>query len=322
MTGFANKVRQFLGKIAATRDGLRTGPTKETPSLTRTAGPRWAEPELDVLDDGNKPEQPIEAAEPIQRPFVTPFYLWGTLAVLMAGLAIGTVYWQLQQEKQDELAGTVPVYGDPLLSLDSSAKNVLLNPSPELGARLKRSFLGQPDELCAELNSLGLENHGWKKAPFQRERWQCASDLVSITTPSVDFGATTLFFLLRGPSATKIDYLRLKLVVEDARQIQLGLESVWLVIDALAGRYGWTVPDNFREAISSFSKLETSHRGVRLSVAPEDPNLTGDPLADQRLNIILDFGEPDLIRPADSFKQAPPLESSWSVKDPDDQEAE
>ncbi|CTQ54062.1 hypothetical protein LP7551_02594 [Roseibium album] len=322
MTGFSNKARQFLGKIAAKGNRLNTGSIKEIPSLTRTDGPRWAEPEMDVLDESGQLEQPIETTGPVRRPFVAPFYLWGTLAVLMAGFAIGAVYWQLQQEKQKELAGSVPVYGDPLLSLDTSVRNVLLNPTPELAARLKRSFLGQPGELCAELNSLGLENYGWKKAPFQKERWQCASDLVSITTPSVDYGATTLFFLLRGPSEAKIDYLRLKLVVEDARQKQLGLESVWLVIDALAGRYGWTVPSSFRDAISNFQKLETVHRGVRLSVAPEDPELTDDPLADQRLNIILDFGEPDLIRPADSFKQAPPLESGWSVKVPGDQEAE
>jgi hypothetical protein len=59
-----------------------------------------------------------------------------------------------------------------------------------------------------------------------------------------------------------------------------------------------------------------------MSVAPEDPKLTGDPLANQRLNIILDFGEPDLIRPADRFEKAPPLESGWSVKAPNAQAGE
>jgi hypothetical protein len=212
------------------------------------------------------------------------------------------------------------------VQLDEGAKTALLSQSPELDAKLKRGFLGKPDQLCAELHALGLENKGWIKAPFQRGRWQCASDLVPLTTPSVDFGSTTLFFLLRGPSEEKIDYLRLKLAVEDARQKEIGQEAVWLVIDALAARYGWTVPDSFRQAIADFRHLETTYRGVQLSVAPEDPNLTGDPLANQRLNIILNFGEPDLIRPADRFEVAPPLESGWSnkgnPKDRDGQAAE
>ncbi|WP_298957740.1 DUF6030 family protein [uncultured Roseibium sp.] len=213
-------------------------------------------------------------------------------------------------------------FGDPLQPFDPDMRSVLLNRSPELAAELKRSFLGKPDALCAELKALGLENPGWKKAPFQRGRWQCASDLVPLTTPSVDFGSTTLFFLLRGPSEEQIDYLRLKLVVEDPKQKQIGLNAVWLVIDALSSRYGWTVPRAFRQAIADFGQIETTHRGVQLSVAPEDPNLTGDPMADQRLNIIMNFGEPDLIRPADRFEQAPPLESGWSVRGPDDPEAE
>lgn len=77
------------------------------------------------------------------------------------------------------------------------------------------------------------------------------------------------------PIGKSIDYLRLKLVVEDPRQMQIGLDAVWLVIDALSLRYGWTVPEVFREAVSGFRQLETTHRGVRLSVSPEDPNLTG-----------------------------------------------
>lgn len=318
MTSLTDKARHLLGRIVAAGRNHNAGAAK----VTRSSGPRWAEPQAvapDITASVPKQNGPDERG---QKPFVTPFYFWGTLAILMAGLAIGTIYWQLQLGQGDNPDEGAPEYADPLVKLEPTARNVLLNPTPELAARLKRSFLGQPDELCAELNSLGLENPGWAKAPFQKERWQCASDLVAITTPSVDFGATTLFFLLRGPSENKIDYLRLKLVVEDVRHKKLGLEAVWLVVDALAGRYGWTVPSEFRNAIAGFEKLETTHRGVRLSVSPEDPKLTGDPLADQRLNIILDFGEPDLIRPADSFRQAPPLENGWSVRDQDDPGAE
>jgi hypothetical protein len=241
--------------------------------------------------------------------------------LLIAGVAAGAAVWHFRNVPEASQAADMPALPDPLLPLPDATRTALLNPKPELAAELKRTFLGRPDALCEELGRLGLDNPGWKKAPFHKDRWQCASDLVPLTTPSVDYGSTTLFFLLRGPSEDKIDYLRLKLVVEDPKQKQIGLEAVWLVIDALAGRYGWTVPEGFREAISGFGKLETIHRGVRLSVAPEDPNLTGDPLASRRLNIMLDFGEPDLIRPADRFQLVPPLESGWTFKDPAGREA-
>ncbi|GAB4511987.1 MAG: hypothetical protein Tsb0019_08080 [Roseibium sp.] len=253
---------------------------------------------------------------------MTLFYVWGTLALLAAGFAIAGVVFHISQNAPSETGPAGPLQADPLSPLEAPVREALLNPAPELAAELKRSFLGRPDRLCDELRALGLANPGWRRAPFRRDRWQCASDLVPLTTPSVDFGPTTLFFLLRGPSEDRIDYLRLKLVVEDPRQKEIGLEAVWLVIDALSGRYGWTVPDGFRESVAGFNKLETSHRGVRLSVAPEDPNLTGDPLAGRRLNIIMDFGEPDLIRPADGFRRAPPLESGWRVRDPDAREGE
>ncbi|TYC66059.1 hypothetical protein FMN63_27360 [Stappia sp. BW2] len=281
---------------------------------------------MEMLPEEGKPDKhgglPPRAARSQSRSHVTPYYIWGTLALLAAGFAGGGLFLHLAQLKGEDSVVTAPLMPDPLSSLQTPAREVLLAPEPELSAELKRSFLGKPDQLCDELRSLGLGNPGWRRAPFSKDRWQCASDLVPLTTPSVDYGSTTLFFLLRGPSENSIDYLRLKLVVEDPRQIQIGLDAVWLVIDALALRYGWTVPEVFREAVSGFRQLETTHRGVRLSVSPEDPDLTGDPLARQRLNIILDFGEPDLIRPADRFEKAPPLESGWSVKAPNAQAAE
>jgi hypothetical protein len=253
---------------------------------------------------------------------VTRFYVWGTLALLASGLAVGGAVLHLTQGTSTESGSSDALLPDPLSPLEQPARQALLSPRPELAAELKRVFLGRPDQLCDELRALGLANPGWQPAPFRSDRWQCASDLVPVTTPSVDYGSTTLFFLLRGPSEDRIDYLRLKLVVEDPRQKEIGLDAVWLVIDALATRYGWTVPEGFRDAVAGFRKLETTHHGVRLSVAPEDPNLTGDPLAGQRLNIFMDFGEPDLIRPADGFRPAPPLESGWRVRDRDGREGE
>lgn len=303
--------------MSADRTG-RGGQSRPRPG-PRSKGPRWAEPDRETLPDGGKPDNPglpPRVARSRSRAQVTPYYIWGTLALLAAGFAAGGLFLHLVQQRGEDSVVSSPLMPDPLSSLQPPARDVLLAPEPELAAELKRSFLGRPDQLCDELRALGLGNPGWRRAPFSADRWQCASDLVPLTTPSVDYGSTTLFFLLRGPSENRIDYLRLKLVVEDPRQMQIGLDAVWLVIDALALRYGWTVPEVFREAVSGFRQLETNHRGVRMSVAPEDPKLTGDPLASQRLNIILDFGEPDLIRPADRFEKAPPLESGWSVKAP------
>ena len=160
-------------------------------------GPRWADQahELPGRQEHLHPEEPSQHAE---RSRVTPYYVWGTAALLVIGCAAGVVYWQMQHSVE-ETASAVPVLPDPLIRLDDGTKSVLLDPTPELAAQLKRSFLGKPDQLCAELKALGLENRGWRKAPFQRERWQCASDLVQLTTPSVDFGPATLFFLAERP---------------------------------------------------------------------------------------------------------------------------
>ncbi|MHA7773122.1 DUF6030 family protein [Roseibium sp. M-1] len=288
----------------------------------RSSGPRWADDAAEPVTSPRKAAPSVPGHPTSRASFLASYYLWGALALIIASATIGGTLWHFRQGADVEEVAIEQPLPDPLQPLPEITRTALLNPKPELAAELKRAFLGQPDALCTELGSLGLENPGWRRAPFQTKRWQCASELVPLTTPSVDYGPTTLFFLLRGPSETKIDYLRLKLVVEDPKQKQIGLEAVWLVIDALAGRYGWTVPEDFRTAISGFAKLETSHRGVRLSVAPEDPKLTGDARASRRLNIILDFGEPDLIRPSDRFEQAPPLESGWTITAPDGREGE
>ncbi|WP_299814221.1 DUF6030 family protein [uncultured Roseibium sp.] len=314
MAGWKDRLKHWFSGDAARDRGPeeKQRPARRPGSGSKT--PHWAVEESEPTTAPGKPAVASARTASHRKPsFVTHYYVWGTLALLLLAAATGGIVWQLQQGTDAEVTG--PRFSDPLLPLGERVRNELLNPSPELSAELKRGFHGKPSELCAELHDLGLENSGWKKAPFQQDRWQCAS-LVQLTTPSVDYGSTTLFFLLRGPSQDKIDYLRLKLVVEDPKQKQIGLDAVWLVTDALATRYGWTVPDPFRQAVSGFEKLETIHRGVRLSVAPEDPDLTGDPLAGQRLNIILNFGEPDLIRPADRFEKAPPLESGWSVEQP------
>ncbi|MEM5584287.1 DUF6030 family protein [Roseibium sp. AS2] len=313
MTGLANRVWERLKAWRPVpgdgREDLRPGGRP----AARGTGPRWAESEADDLQAPAR-DKPDNLAHPpaAGRPQVTAFYVWGTLALLMMGFALAGIALHL---RQDVAGDTAPRLADPLSPLPQREREALLDPAPELAAELKRGFHGAPDTLCDELRALGLANQGWHRAPFQTGRWQCASDLVPLTTPSVDYGSTTLFFLLRGSSEDSIDYLRIKLVVEDPRQKQIGLDAVWLVIDALADRYGWTMPDRFRAAVGGFRQLETSHHGVRVSVAPEDPALTGDPLASGRLNIIMNFGESDLIRPADKFRQAPPLESGWEVKD-------
>ncbi len=194
---------------------------------------------------------------------------------------------------------------DPLAGYPEKVKQELLAPEARVPATLKLTFTGKPGDLCQELAALGLENNGWRRAAFSGDRWQCNSDLVALTTPSVDYGPATLFFLMRGPDAETVDYLRLKLNVEDPKQMDIGQDAVRLVIGALSDRYAWAVPDKVLDAIAHFRPLEMTDRGVRLSVAPEDPDLTGDPAARQRLNIIIDFGKPDLIRPAKEFEPQP-----------------
>lgn len=323
MTGPAQRLRKLFKAGRAATGGGSAGNPPQKRLAQRQTGPRWADAETG--SEAAADRAPLRRSRPGEggrRAGVTSYYFWGALAFVGAAAAIVSVGLQVWPDGRTEAVDENTFGPDPLMALQPVVREALLAPSPELSAELKRGFLGKPDALCDELGALGLANRGWRRAPFQKRRWQCASDLVALTTPSVDYGSTTLFFLLRGPSEDKVDYLRLKLVVEDPRQKQIGLDAVWLVIDALAGRYGWTVPDAFREAVAGFERLETRHHGVQLSVAPEDPSLTDDPLASGRLNIIMNFGEPDLIRPADRFEQSPPLESGWSARDRDGREGE
>lgn len=229
--------------------------------------------------------------------YVLPLLICGAVAAIL--FAIGredTVPPPVEQKAR------LP---DPLAGYPEKVKQELLAPEARVPATLKLTFTGDPADLCGELAALGLENNGWRRAAFSGDRWQCNSDLVALTTPSVDYGPSTLFFLMRGPDEETVDYLRLKLNVEDPKQMEIGQEAARLVIGALSDRYAWAVPDKFLEAIAQFKPLEMTDRGVRLSVAPEDPDLTGDPAARQRLNIIIDFGKPDLIRSAKEFEPQP-----------------
>lgn len=229
--------------------------------------------------------------------YVLPLLICGAVAAIL--FAIG------REESVPPLVEKKASLPDPLAGYPEKVKRELLAPEARVPATLKLTFTGDPADLCRELAALGLENNGWRRAAFSGDRWQCNSDLVALTTPSVDYGPATLFFLMRGPDAETVDYLRLKLNVEDPKQMDIGQDAVRLVIGALSDRYAWAVPDKVLDAIAHFRPLEMTDRGVRLSVAPEDPDLTGDPAARQRLNIIIDFGKPDLIRPAKEFELQP-----------------
>jgi hypothetical protein len=267
-------------------------------------GRRAKRPAISWGDDA--PAERRQAA-PVKRSGLPRARNWRKAALLglpvlffvLAGMGLFLAYGPIPDPEPEK----VPVAPDPLAGLAPDVRNSLVEQEVQIQAQLKLTFLGSPAQLCEELAEIGLPNNGWRKAPFVGARWQCASDVVPLTTPSVDFGPTTLFFILRGPSEERIDYLRLKLNVEDPRQKDYGQETVRTVIQALSDRYSWAVPDRFLQAIADFEPLEMTDRGVRLSVAPEDPELTGDPGASGRLNIVLNFGEPDLIRPAERFKK-------------------
>lgn len=307
-------LRQHLANLLATR---ASGETPEAMRQKRTYSERfhveqrrarWGLEDTDLLEEeksgGVQPKATGLWALLARNPrIIRNGVLLATPFLILAILAIALLAEPFNPFGQPPASPIAPP--DPLADLPASLRSELVAPGTQLPARLKLTFTGKPEDLCAELNALGMENNGWRRAPFQRSRWQCASDLVDLTTASVDYGPATLFFLLRGPQETKIDYLRLKLNVEDPKQMQLGRDAMRQVIGELSERYAWAVPEPFFEAINSSKPLEMIDRGVRLSVAPDDPELTGDPAARQRLNVILDFGEPDLIRSPDGFERLP-----------------
>ena len=277
---------------------MRRGQGKKWRGKSRPAV-AWAD---DVPPMPEKPDQAVKrhgSGEGNFRGFI--LVLLPVLFLAVAGTVLGVRLLTGGEDRDDE----PPRVPDPLFFLSEAEKRALTRPNAAGPGRLTLTFSGEPDALCKELAALGLDNTGWQRAPFLSGRWQCASGAVPLSTPSVDYGAATLFFLLRGPSRTKVDYLRLKLNVEDPRQMDHGQAMARRVIDALSGRYGWAVPEAFMQAVAGFHQLEMEDRGLRLSVVPEDPNLTGDASASRRLNIVIDFGEPEWLRPAGTFVRDP-----------------
>ncbi|MEC9471886.1 MAG: hypothetical protein VYA18_19350, partial [Pseudomonadota bacterium] len=99
---------------------------------------------METLSEGGEPRRPglpTRASRSRKRAQVTPYYIWGTLALLAAGFAVGGLFLHLAGQGSEESVATAPLMPDPLSSLQSPAKQVLLAPEPELSAELKRSFL-------------------------------------------------------------------------------------------------------------------------------------------------------------------------------------
>jgi len=233
------------------------------------------------------------------------------LMVLAAGLAVVSMVEELQFWRSTEPEIKEVSAPDPLSQFTQEVRQRLTGVTAEVPARMKVIFAGKPTDLCGELSALGLPNSGWQAAPFHRDRWQCASDLVSFGEATIDFDPATVFFLLRGASEDRVDYLRLKLNGKNPTGAADAQEMVQDVLLALSRRYSWDVPESFLTAISEYAPFYMMERGVHLTVAPENPELSGDPLADRLLNIVVDFGEPDLIRPSVGFEQDP---KTWREK--------
>ena len=67
---------------------------------------------------------------------MTPYYIWGTLALLAAGFAVGGLFLHLVQQRGEDSVVSSPLMPDPLSSLQPPARDVLLAPEPELAADL------------------------------------------------------------------------------------------------------------------------------------------------------------------------------------------
>lgn len=227
------------------------------------------------------------------------------LMVIAASLAFFSMIEELQFWRSTEPEAVEVAPQDPLSDFTHEVRQRLTGVTAEVPARMKVIFAGKPADLCNELAALGLPNSGWQAAPFHKGRWQCASDLVSFGEATIDFDPATVFFLLRGGSENRVDYLRLKLNGKNPTGAADAQEMVQDVLLALSRRYSWDVPEAFLTAISEYAPFYMMERGVHLTVAPENPELSGDPLADRLLNIVVDFGEPDLIRPSVGFEKDP-----------------
>ncbi|MBO0345096.1 hypothetical protein J0X15_07690 [Roseibium sp. CAU 1637] len=227
------------------------------------------------------------------------------LVVFLAG-AVAALYVSgmvAHEENAAEVVTAPAAPPDPLAHISQTARARLLDRDLELPIHFIQSMLADPEAICALLDDVGLETNDWQKAPFYDTLWQCASETVSLSTASVDFGKATLFVLVRGRRQGEVRSIRLKLNVPDPNLWPFGLENLQVVLGRLESQYSLVPPDGFAEAVVGFQRYEAEQRGVKFAILPEDPELAGDDQASRRLNLLFQFPEVPTILPADGFHQ-------------------
>lgn len=249
-----------------------------------------------------KPGNPLQSPS-LQRLLLPPLMMG---AVILVGIELARdvyplVRSYLQPPAREEAAPVLPP--DPLGHFSADLARRLVSHEPLLyPVVFEQNLLAEPQELCRMLDDLGMETSDWQQAPFRVSQWQCASEAVALSTPSIDYAKATLFVLARGSRKGEVDSLRFKLNVPDPKQMEHGLESLDLLLDLLKTRFSVYPPEGFSEAVANFRRFRGEHRGVSYQVLPEDPNLINDEAAARRVNVLMQFPEPPLILQVGHFR--------------------
>ncbi len=197
-----------------------------------------------------------------------------------------------------EPRGELPVKArDPLFYVPRELVTELTAPEPVANETFRRVFLASPATLCAALGRYGISGAKMRHNPVLSDQWNCDSDLVAFGAPADGMLPSSLFVSLRGHRPDKVDYIRLKLNLNQpatAEDVKLAATNA---LKGLHGMLGWNLPDEVVNAIEQT-------KDAKASVFGADYNVFREWSETPRLNVIIKTEDSPSLPATDAFEGA------------------
>jgi hypothetical protein len=175
---------------------------------------------------------------------------------------------------------------DPFSSLDAATLRELVRGDTTSVETFRAVPQVPAAELCRRLADAGLVMSEWAPDPFAAAAWSCMSDLAAVAPdgslrPAAEGGETTLFAMVRGDHAGRLESLRLKLNAFDIASAEAAGGVARAIVEDVYATFGWHLPEEAARLIGERRPFLREVSGTRLRIAAED----ADP---RRVNITLD----------------------------------
>lgn len=187
-----------------------------------------------------------------------------------------------------EPANARPEPADPFSGLDAVTRRELVRGDTAMAETFRAVPQIPASELCGHLAASGLIMSEWAPDPFAAAAWSCMSELAAVAPdgslrPATEAGVneTTLFAMVRGDNAGRLESLRLKLNAFDIASAEAAGTAALAVVRDVYGRFGWHLPEETARLIGERRNFLREVSGTRLQLAAEET----DP---RRINITLD----------------------------------